>query len=232
MFHATSKEECDDIRRLGFRQPVAIVPIGIDIPQVLQRSPRQKRTLLFLGRLHEKKGLPNLLRAWSVIEDRFPEWELRVVGPDERGHLRRVQALADELRIRRCIFSGPLYGQDKWDAYASAELFILPSHSENFGVAIAESLAAGTPVIASKNTPWSELLPRRAGWWVEHDVDALADCLKNALALAPEQLAEMGRNGREWMRAEYSWDAVGKTMQDVYRWMRGAGAVPKCVEMA
>lgn len=228
-FHATAATECEDIRRMGFRQPVAIIPNGIDIPQLPVKQSGEFRTLLFLGRVHPVKGLDILLPAWRALQDRFPHWKLRIVGPDNRGYLTQMQQLATDLRIERIEFSGSLFGAKKWQAYGQADLFVLPTYSENFGMSVAEALAAGTPAIVSKGAPWGGLEPRDAGWWVDIGLDPLVACLEDALGRSAERLAEMGLCGRKWMEDDYSWTHVGQQMAATYRWILHGGAMPNWV---
>ncbi len=223
--HATAASEHADIRRMGFRQPVAIIPNGVDIPALVPSAQRSERTLLFLGRIHRKKGLDLLLPAWRAIQHRFPDWRLEVVGPDNRGHLDDIRRLARELKLARIEFRGALFGEQKWEAYRNADLFVLPTYSENFGMAVAESLAAGTPAIVSKGAPWSDLDPKQAGWWIDIGIDPLVACLEEALSTSPEGLASMGMRGRAWMNSEYSWNRVGQRMAETYSWvLAGLGA--------
>jgi glycosyltransferase involved in cell wall biosynthesis len=229
-FHATSLSEYEDIRRNGFRQPVAIIPNGIDVPELLPRkSSPGLRTLLFLGRIHPGKGLDALLPAWARIQEKFPAWRLRIVGPDNRGYLAQMQRLAAELRLERIEFSGALHGTQKWRAYREAELFVLPTQSENFGVSVAESLAAGTPAIVSKGAPWAGLESQRAGWWIDQGVEPLVACLTEACGRRPESLAEMGARGRAWMENDFSWAQIGRRMAETYRWLVAGGDRPDCV---
>jgi glycosyltransferase involved in cell wall biosynthesis len=231
-FHATSEGEYWDIRRLGFRQPVAIVPNGIDLPEWAPKPPqRDKRTLLFLGRIHRKKGLDVLLQAWSAVQGRFPEWNLLVVGPDNNGYLQEMKRLASQLKLVRCEFAGPLYGQQKWDAYRSADLFVLPTYSENFGIAVAEALASGTSAIVSKGAPWSGLSEHGAGWWIDIGEEPLIECLKEALTLSPDELAERGALGRIWIESDFSWRRVGEMMHKTYLWLLGGGSTPDWVRV-
>ena len=113
----------------------------------------RRRQLFFLGRIHPIKGINNLLRAWQVVEHRFPDWDLLIVGPDNAGYMDEMQALAAHLRLERVAFGGPLYGEEKLRAYQAASLFVLPTHSENFGMTVAEALAAGTPAIVTQGAP-------------------------------------------------------------------------------
>jgi glycosyltransferase involved in cell wall biosynthesis len=231
-FHATSATEYDDVRRLGFQQPVAVIPNGIDIPVASQKTSRGLRTLLFLGRVHPKKGLDLLLQAWKRVQDRFPDWELRIVGPDENGYVTRLRQLSGELRLTRVEFCDALYGEEKQQAYRDADLFVLPTRSENFGMVVAESLASATPVIVSKGAPWSGLEERRAGWWIDIGVEPLAACLSDAMACSREVLADMGMRGRAWMEAEYSWTEIGRRMAETYHWLRNDRDRPDCVRAA
>jgi len=227
-FHATADEEYLDIRRLGFWQPVAIIPNGIDVPVARPKLGGHPRTLLFLGRIHPNKGLDLLLPAWRAVQEKFPEWRLRIVGPDD-GCLKEMEHLARRLGVARAAFEGPLYGEAKTEAYRQAELFVLPSYSENFGMAVAEALAAGTPAIVSKGAPWSGIEKEGAGWWVEIGVDPLVAALETALAEPPDVLRAMGARGREWMVREYSWELIGHQMASVYRWLLGQEERPPCV---
>lgn len=230
-FHATAESEYVDIRRRGFRQPVCILPNGIDLPPLEQGTRDGRRQLLFLGRIHPQKGVEVLLRAWQVVAPRFPEWELRVVGPEEGGHLARMQALAAQLRLERIEFPGPVYGEDKLRAFRQASLFVLPTHSENFGMAVAEALAAGTPVIVTQGAPWPRLAEQGAGWWIERGLDPLVAGLEQALSTSPQYLEQMGRAGHEWMHREFSWERIGRQFLATYRWLLDCGAPPEWVRL-
>jgi glycosyltransferase involved in cell wall biosynthesis len=230
-FHATAESEYEDIRRMGFHQPVAIIPNGIAIPEVVSKQAGISRTLLFLGRVHPVKGLDMLLPAWQVMQDRFPDWRLVIAGPDHGGYLIKMQHLAAQLRLTRIEFTGALKGKEKWKAYQQADLFVLPSYSENFGMAVAEALASGLPAIVSKGAPWKGLGEKSAGWWVDVGVDPLVDCLNHALAQTPDELEAMGRRGRAWMQTEFSWQRIGGMMAETYQWIAKGGETPEWVRM-
>src|SRR5262249_47512606 len=166
---------------------------GIDVPEPADKRCNGTRTLLFLGRLHPIKGIDILLESWSKVMHRFPQWQLHIAGTDtgygnKSGYLREMNELASRLKLKRVEFIGPLYGDAKLSAYRGAELFVLPSHSENFGVTVAESLAAGTPAIVTKGAPWEGLETHRAGWWINAGVDSLVATLERAMAESPDQL--------------------------------------------
>ena len=230
-WHAASETEYDDIRRLGFRQPVAIVPYGVRLPPLRRPADNGARTLLFLGRIHPKKGVATLIDAWRRVQDRFPRWRIAIAGSDadSRGHLDAMRQRAAACGAARVAFVGELTGRARDDAYAAAELYVLPTHSENFGFSVVEALAAGTPVITTNAAPWRELAARGAGWWISPTVDALATCLDEALASEPSRLHAMGLRGRFWMATDFSRSAVGDRVAATYAWLRGRAPRPEWV---
>lgn len=223
--HATAETEYQDMRRLGFSQPVAIIPNGVDIPSLVVKQTQPKKTLLFLSRIHPKKGLDLLLPAWQVLQHQFPEWQLRIVGSDSgfypaSGYLKQLQNLSAQLGLERITFDGALYGNHKWQAYGEANLFVLPTYSENFGISVAETLAAGTPVIVSKGAPWSVVPEHGAGWWVDIGLDPLIAGLEEALSRSTSELALMGQRGRALVKEHYSWATIADQMAQTYRWLQ------------
>jgi glycosyltransferase involved in cell wall biosynthesis len=232
-FHATADAEADDIRRVGFSAPVAVIPSGIDVPAAkpVESDSGRFRRALFLGRIHPVKGIDVLVHAWRAVQDFAPDWELHVAGPDDGGYLAELRSLVVSLGLERVTFAGPVYGEDKSDAYRRADLFILPSRSENFGVTVAEALAHGVPVVVTRAAPWSGLEAHGCGWWVGPGPGPLAECLRSALALPAAELRARGARGRAWMERDYSWDRIGQMMHDTYRWILGGGSPPGWVRV-
>jgi len=230
-FHATSQAELEEIRSFGLEAPVAIIPNGIDVPDIrIKKTSTGKRTVLYLGRIHPKKGIDQLLRSWSLTEQDHCDWHLRIVGPSEKGHTEELKALASELNISRARFDGPLYGNEKHEAYAAADLFVLPTLNENFGLVVAEALAQGTPVISTKGAPWEGLEHHHCGWWVGHGPEAIAGSLCEAMRQPPETLTAMGERGRAWVLRDFSWEGVAEQMEGLYRWCSDMGDKPDFVE--
>lgn len=230
LFHATAESEYEDIRRFGLRQPVAIIPNGIDLPDLTYLRPNATGgTVLSLGRIHPKKALDVLIKAWASIEPDFPQWRLRIVGPEEGGHAAQLAELLHMLGLRTVSIEPPVFGAEKSALMAGANVFALPSHSENFGMTVAESLAAGVPVISSKGAPWGGLETHRCGWWIDHGSDTLAATLRIALSLPEAERQAMGARGRAWMERDFSWDRMAQMSLRAYAWVLGRGDRPECV---
>lgn len=230
-FHATAESEYADIRRLGFRQPVCIIPCGINIQPLEQKQDAGRRQLLFLGRIHPIKGVDMLLHAWQAVEHKFPDWDLHIAGPDNGGYLAEMHALAAKLHLKRVVFRGPLFGDEKLQAYRDASLYVLPTHSENFGITVAEALAAGTPAIVTHGAPWAGLAEHVAGWWIEVGVDPLVACFEQALSTSPQVLKVMGQAGHNWMKRDFSWERISAQFLVTYRWLLDGGERPPWVRL-
>ena len=229
MFHATSQKEYEEIREAGYRQPVAIVPIGIDIHEVL-RIKSQRRKLLFLGRLHPVKAIDRLLNAWAQIADEFPDWDFQIVGPD-CGLGKVLHSMTINQNIPRVEFLKEQKGEAKFQFYAAADLYVLPSFTENFGITVAEALSSGTPVMVSKTTPWNGVLSHNCGWVTDNTMEALTETLRTALARSREDLDKLGANGKEWMLKDFSWNEIARKMIRTYEWLINGGNCPDWVKL-
>jgi glycosyltransferase involved in cell wall biosynthesis len=232
--HATSQQEYEEIRAFGLRNPVTVIPNGIDLPQPAAEpsgSNPPHRVVLSLGRVHPKKGLDRLVHAWAQIEAAHARWRLRIIGPSEVGHDKELRALAEALGATRVSIEAPVYDASKTAAYREADVFVLPTLNENFAITVAEALASGTPVIATKGAPWSGLDARGCGWWIDHGVETLAAALAHAMSLPPETLRAMGAKGRAWMARDYSWDRIARDMLDVYCWLVRGNEIPESVRL-
>lgn len=228
LLHATADTEAEEFRRAGLTAPVAVVPNGVDLPEIGALNRGREKFVLFLSRIHPKKGVLDLVAAWAAV--RPNGWRLRIAGNDEAGHEATVRDAVLRAGIGDAVdFLGPLDDSKKGQEFARASLFVLPSYSENFGIAIAEALAAGVPVITTRETPWEWLIEKNCGWWIETGVPALTLTLRGATEGPMAELGEMGRRGREWMREEFSWEEAARKMLDCYRWLVGKGDRPAFV---
>lgn len=232
---ATAEQEAENLRRFGLRQPIAVIPNGVDLqggteaPAFEAAGPKTIHHALFLGRVHPVKGLEKLLSAWAKIQ--MQDWKLQIAGPDEGGHLGEVLALAERLGINDQVqYLGEFDDCNKWSVYRGADLFVLPSFTENFGVVVAEALSQGLPVITTTGTPWADLRTYGCGWWVEPSEAGLREALTEAFALPAGRLVEMGERGRDYVQ-RYDWSVIAGHMSDAYRWVLGQGALPDCVRL-
>lgn len=225
LLHATSEAEAEGFRARGLEAPIAIVPNGVHVPD-RDASPRPPdggpRVLLFLSRVHPKKGLLHLAEAWAGLD--AAGWELWIAGPDELGHEAEVRAAlerASRPTTSPVRFLGPVADTKRDELLARCEAFVLPTLSENFGQVVAEALAAGRPVLTTKAAPWSALERHGAGWWIDTGTAALREGLATLVGTPPEQLRGMGSAGRAWIARELAWETIAARMAAAYAWLHG-----------
>ena len=222
--HTTAEAEASNVQRLGLGVPVRMIPNGVDVPEVGRKAGSgegrkigrgDKKAALFIGRIYPVKGLPMLVEAWARV--RPDGWFLQIVGPDEAGHRAEVEKAVCAAGLNEVVsFVGPLAGQAKRSVLLDADLFVLPSHSESFGMVIAEALAHGLPVLTTTGAPWSMLPQRGCGWWVDPTVDGIAEGLRQTTSLDSATLQAMGAKGRELVAAEFGWERIAKQFVLIY----------------
>jgi glycosyltransferase involved in cell wall biosynthesis len=209
--HATSEAEASNLARHDIGRPVTLIPNGVDLPPRVtdgsSRSGDEIRTAVFLGRIYPVKGLPMLVEAWNRV--RPENWRLILAGPDEAGHLSEVTKLAAARGLEMEIsFPGSVEGDAKESFFRNADLFVLPTHSESFGMAVAEALSYGLPVLTTTAAPWPWLEQTGCGWRVAPDVASLAAGLATATSMDRSTLAGMGQRGRELVAEQFRWSAI------------------------
>ena len=243
--HATAESEAEQFRRLGFKNPIIISPNGVNVPNGFQfpvsRSPFPSvaRRALFVSRMHPKKGVMELVEAWSTLHNStcstcslaaealakeatwLNNWKMELVytvsGEFEKDYEAKVKARVSELGLQdQFIFTGALHDEEKWNAYTRADLFVLPTYSENFGIVVAEALWAGVPVITTKGTPWHELEERKCGWWIDVGVNPLVGALKEAISLPDLERRTMGERGHALVETKYTWPSIARSMKEWY----------------
>ncbi len=217
-FHATSLDEEKDIRRLGYFQPILVAPNAIELPAMLPARLRMSpKRILFLSRIHPVKGLINLVQAFGRSE-LGNEWQLVIAGPDEVGHRREVEKVVRESLLEsRVTFTGAVDDKEKWQMYADADIFVMPSFSENFGLSIAEAMYAGLPVITTTATPWESLKVNGIGWWVEPNVDAICGSIREACSITDLARKNMGMRASDFVRRSFSWPQVAAKFAEFYQ---------------
>jgi glycosyltransferase involved in cell wall biosynthesis len=221
----TGDAEARNLQHLGLGVPIATVPNGVDVPEEKLRSVGldsekavrngRRRTALFLGRIYPIKGLPMLIEAWARV--RPHGWFLRIAGPDQGGHQKEVEKAVFAAGLDEIVsFTGPIEPEMKKAVFLDADLFVLPTHSESFGMAVAEALAHAVPVLTTSAAPWSILRERGCGWWVDATVDGIAEGLLQATSLDIEALRAMGTKGRAFVVAEFGWKRIADLMLSTY----------------
>lgn len=214
-FHVTCDDERNDIIRLGFKQDVAVIPLGIDLPHIEENSVTSSNSILFMSRIHPKKGLLNLVHAWDKI--RKDGWKIIICGPDDDNHLAVVKEEVTRVNLSDSfVFKGSVAGEEKDRLLRTCDLFVLPTHSENFGIVVLEALAYGMPVITTVGAPWKNIEKYNAGWWIEIGVDPLIKALNEFLSLSENERKKIGQNAIVLAEKEYSWEVVINKLVSVY----------------
>ncbi|MCO5068983.1 MAG: glycosyltransferase [Kiritimatiellae bacterium] len=235
--HALCESEASSLRAFGLRNPICVLPNGVDLPDVSRppapapwsaRFSTDLPVMLFLGRLHPKKGLTPLLRAWATIRD--SGWRLAIAGWDQGGHRAELEKLARELRVdEQILFLGPLHGAQKEAAYRSASAFILPSFSEGLPMAILEAWAYGVPVLMTEACNLPEGFAADAAWLVHTEERELARELQSFFSMSVEDRRAMGQRARDLAAGTFEWPRIATEMAAVYRWAIGSGEKPACI---
>jgi glycosyltransferase involved in cell wall biosynthesis len=213
--HVTSEQEYRETWARFPKLRMAMIPNGVDVPANLNRIERQEELrLLFVGRLDPKKGIESLLEACSLLGSEVP-WRLAIAGWGSADYVSQLKERIHTLGIeRRVEMLGEVLSEAKKRLFESSDVTLVPSHTENFAIVVAEALAHGVPVIASKGTPWTRLDDLKCGLWVDNDPKTLADAIRR---ISTMPLQDMGSIGREWMRNEFSWQSVTEQMRNLYR---------------
>lgn len=216
---ATALAELNQIRKLGFFSPAQIIPNGIDVSEVVYRNQHEssgiEKNILFLSRIHPKKGLEILIEAINLLNE--PNIKITIAGEGEEAYIDQLKKLCIEKEVDHLFnFVGGVYGKQKWKLYAQADLFVLPTYSENFGIVIIEALAAGVPVITTKGTPWEELEIHKCGWWIDLNVKNLGDSIREAIHTSREEIIGMGERGRRLVEVRYDNSIVAKEIFELY----------------
>lgn len=231
--YTTSVLEADHIRKIGIKAPCSIIPNGIDTSNYPCRQDTSivKKQVLFLSRIHPKKGIEVLLAAWKRIIDAHPGWSLLIVGNGEEGYIQSLEervkglSLSDSVRI-----SPPVFGEEKITLYQRSSLFVLPSYSENFGMVIAEAMSCGVPIITTDNTPWELLNETNTGWCISLSEDNLVKTLDKALSLDAHTLYHMGQKGSKEAYERFDYHSVAKKNVELYSWILEGGTPPSFVK--
>lgn len=233
---ATADMERDHLRDLGFQNPIAVIPNGIDIAEYKCREnsykDHVKKQIVFLSRVHPKKGIEILIDSWKQLCGIYPDWNIVVAGNGDPEYIESLKMRIREQGLESAIkIIPPIFGEGKYRLYCESSLFVLPTYSENFGMVIAEALSCGVPVITTTGTPWHELNENGIGWCVELSVQNIADTLKKAISLGEDKLFEMGQKGSVHVRDKYSYQSVAKMNLSLYEYILTGTNKPSFVQI-
>lgn len=219
-----SEQERDNLVDLGIKTQVAVIPNGVTLDGYeaavdQYKNKERDRTVLYFSRIDRKKGIDLLIKAWANLSDKLG-FKLKIQGYGDEEYLRELTDLSKSLNVQESvIFEEAVFGRDKWNSFHSASIYVLPSHSENFGITVAEALFSGLPCITTKEMPWRDLPDNNAGWSVEVNVDAIEMALKDAINLEEQKLITMRQKAVKYAQNRFLWDNIVHQYKDTYQWL-------------
>ena len=230
--YTTAEMEARNVHNLGIKTPCSVIPNGIETDGYPCRASigNVKKQVLFLSRIHVKKGIELLIDAWKNLVVDYPDWKVKIVGNGEERYIASLKTKISDLELQDSIeILPPVFGQAKVDLYQSSALFVLPSYSENFGMVIAEAMSCGVPVVTSEFTPWEFLNREKAGWSIKLNEESLVTTLREAIEMSSEERYQMGQNGAMLVREMYDYRSVTQKTIQLYNWLLLVGKQPNFV---
>jgi poly(glycerol-phosphate) alpha-glucosyltransferase len=237
---ALSEAEAGSIRSYELRNPICVIPNGVDLPDLrvsnVKTESTNRKTLLYLGRLHPKKNISNLIRAWKrtfnsqhVSGDR---WVLAIAGWDQGGYEAQLRRLTTDLGLlTSVIFLGPQFGADKSECYRACDAFILPSLSEGLPMAVLEAWSYAKPVLMTPECNLPEGFEANAALRIGTTPEEIAAGLNALREMSDNDRSQMGNRGRALVATRFSWPRIGEQMRAVYEWMLGGEIPPETIRL-
>lgn len=217
IIHATAISEKENLSKLGYNDKIKTISNGIDVNNIQLKDNWEKtKTILFLSRIHPKKGIELLIESILSKKEKIKGYQIIIAGEGDKNYIEKLKK-----RSHTCSeikFIGGVYNEQKWELLRESDILILPSFSENFGLVIAEALACGTPTITTQGAPWKDLIEHHCGWWVKAEVNEISHAIDSYLSLNVNELKEMGMNGRKLVEDSYS---IQKTSQEMIKLYQG-----------
>ena len=227
-YHALCQKEYEDIRAYGLKQPVAIIPNGINMPDPNLKFEKtdNKKHLLYLGRLHKKKGVDLLIKAVADIKDEnaalLDNWQIDLVGWDHENCKIELERIVSENHLEEMVvFHGGLFGKDKQRMYATADGYILPSHGEGLPMTVLEAWSWKLPVIMTPECHLPEGYDAEAAIRINDNVVSVKNGLMKFFGMDDEERKAIGQRGYDLVSEKFTWDASAKKMIEVYEWLLG-----------
>lgn len=231
LIHATAESEKENLQKLGWNSRIEVVVNGMDVQNIgLKNSWKKRKKILFLSRVHPKKGIEIFLDAIALTKAKLDGYEIVIAGEGEEDYVKLLKQKAEKAGVSLIInFVGGVYGDDKWKYYQDSDFFVLPTYSENFGLVVPEALASGTPVITTQGTPWKDLEEYKCGSWIDLNVDNLAKTILQYISFTSEDLEIMGKNGRKLIVDRYGNREMATKMKSLYEWILKKSNKPEFV---
>ena len=227
--YTTAEMEAKNVIKLGVKSLCSVIPNGIDIDDYPCRTDHKsvKKQILFLSRIHVKKGIELLIDSWNDLQTEYPDWSLLIVGNGDEDYILHLKDKIEKMGLQKtAMILPPVFGTDKVFLYQSSSLFVLPSYSENFGMAIAEALSCGVPVITTEYTPWHFLNESRTGWCIPLNKDNLKRALREAINMDSEELFNMGQRGSTLVANRFGYRSVASKAKILFEWLLNGGVRP------
>jgi glycosyltransferase involved in cell wall biosynthesis len=228
----TAKMEADHVNDLGITTCKSVIPNGIETDGYPCKTAIEgvKKQVLFLSRVHVKKGIELLFEAWKRIHPENTDWQLLVIGNGEAEYIHSLENRVESLGMKDCIkILPPVFGDAKIKVYQESALFCLPSFSENFGMVIAEAMSCGTPVITTTNCPWNILNDTKTGWCIDLSVDNLEHALREAMTMSSVDLYAMGQKASKLIYENFDYRSVTLKILRLYEWLLNGGEKPEFI---
>lgn len=238
----TAEMETQNVRKLGVDVPMAVIPNGISTEGYSCRDSidKVKKQVLFLSRIHEKKGIEVLIDVWEQIIPQFPDWNLVIAGNGEDSYINELKDLINQKSLNGNVqIIPPVFGNEKLDLYQASSLFVLPSYSENFGMVIAEAMSCGVPAITTNYTPWKLLNGQessmgvtpteKTGWCIDLSHKDLEKAMREAMSMSSQELYDMGQKASSLIQKNFDYRSVARKTKTLYSWILGEGDKPDFV---
>lgn len=220
----TCMDEMRYCRELGVTSPIAVIPNPIEIKEYTEKKKDDIFRLGYLGRLSPRKNVESLIYAFDELGELTKNAELLIIGGGDEKYERFLKDEVKRLNLQNVRFTGFLSGKEKDEAIASISVLAMPSEFENLGNVVLEGLIRKIPCIATKGSPWEELVTYKCGWWVDYSQRAITEAIKEAINTPPNKLMSMGINGQYLMKNNYSIKAISTKMKNLYNWILGKDA--------
>jgi poly(glycerol-phosphate) alpha-glucosyltransferase len=233
---ALSEAEAQSMRAYGLRNPICVIPNGVDLPDLRESNAKtqseNQKTLLYLGRLHPKKNISNLIRAWNATfnsrRGRGERWILAIAGWDQGGYENQLKQIAAGVSV---VFLGPRFGAEKSECYRTCDAFILPSLSEGLPMTLLEAWSYAKPVLMTPDCNLPEGFSAKAAVRIGTSSDEIAAGLRQLVEMSDGDRAAMGQRGRVLVATKFSFPRIGEEMRTIYEWVLGSGAPPGTIRL-